>query len=225
VICSQRRLRRHIARLGRIIVGVAGRRCRRPTAEIHPLGSPKRSNTLITSLLLRRTVAFGLDCAILFVLLAPITFAVHRWLNPGAAAGPELYRALLLGFSLPAWSYFVLSDCSRRGATLGKHLMHIRVRTLKGSRPSLLRAITRSAAKLAPWELAHLSAFALSSDAARLAPVQIVGLTFANFLWLSYFVAAILSRGCRSLHDYLASTVVRYARWPSLDVDPEQGAA
>jgi uncharacterized RDD family membrane protein YckC len=103
--------------------------------------------------------------------------------------------------------------------------MHIRVCILKGSSPSLLRSITRSVVKLAPWELAHFSAFALSSDEGKLAPAQIVGLSFANFLWLSYFVAAILSRGRRSLHDYLASTVVRDARSPSLDIDPEHEAA
>jgi hypothetical protein len=38
VIYSQRRLRRHFARQGRIILGVAGRRRRRPAAELHPLG-------------------------------------------------------------------------------------------------------------------------------------------------------------------------------------------
>ena len=71
------------------------------------------------------------------------------------------------------------------------------------------RAVGRTALKLLPWELTHLSAFALSAEMTQLTTVQIVGLTASNLLGLTYLVSALVTRGRRSVHDYAASTQVQ----------------
>ena len=162
-----------------------------------------------TPLLLRRAAAFGLDCLLLFVTLGPLTFFLIYVFIDGTPTGPQLWVCLLFGFSIPAWTYFSVSDRSRRGATVGKRVLGIRVTTQGGGQLSVSRAVVRTALKVLPWELMHLSAFALSEGMDQLTTVQIVGMTASNLLSFTYLVFAFLTRGRRSVHDYAASTQVQ----------------
>ncbi len=158
-----------------------------------------------TPLLLRRAAAFGLDCLLLFVILGPLTFALQYAFVDGPPSGRQLWVCLVMGFSVPAWAYFIVSDRSRRGATVGKRVFGVRVTTQAGDYLSVSRAVGRTALKLLPWELVHLSAFALSA----VTTVQVVGLTASNLLGLTYLVSALVTGGRRSVHDYAASTQVQ----------------
>jgi uncharacterized RDD family membrane protein YckC len=161
-------------------------------------------------LLIRRAAAYFTDILLLFAVLAPVGYLARMaagW--PGAApTGFEVWVASAVNFSVPAWAYFALSDRSPRGATIGKRLLRVRVSRHGIGQVGGLRALARTAVKLLPWETAHVSAFALSAGADGLAPAQVVGLTAANGLAVAYFVAVCLTRGRRSVHDYVVATEV-----------------
>jgi uncharacterized RDD family membrane protein YckC len=160
-------------------------------------------------LLGRRVAAYVVDILLLFAVLAPAGQLI-LWLLGAAPprTGPAIERVILWNFSLPAWLYFILSDQSASGATLGKRLLKIQARTVSGERLSLGRALARTAVKLLPWELVHVSAFALSTDLTRFSRTQIVGVAAANVLTIVYLGVAALTRGRRSVHDYAAGTLV-----------------
>lgn len=161
-------------------------------------------------LLGRRIAAYLLDILILFGVLAPVGQLV-LWLLGAALprTGPEIARMILWNFSLPAWLYFILGDRSASGASPGKRLLKIQVRDIQGQRLSTMRALARTAVKLLPWELAHVAAFALSTDLSQFRPVQIAGVAAANLLTVVYLGVAVATKGRRSVHDYVAGALVR----------------
>ena len=71
-----------------------------------------------------------------------------------------------------------------------------------------MQALGRTAARLLPWELVHISAFALETQPGDFSIVQGVGLAFANALMLAYLACAAWTHGRRSIHDVVAGTVV-----------------
>jgi uncharacterized RDD family membrane protein YckC len=162
-----------------------------------------------TGLFWRRAAAYLLDVVLLFVVLAPLAFLVQyaTGVTPTTPAGT--WRLQLLEFSLPAWCYFASSDSSARGATVGKRLFGLRVVTAADHRLTLGHAVRRTAIKLLPWELAHLSAFALGERFDALTGLQVVGLAVANLLALAWLLAAFVSGGRSSVHDRWLATTVR----------------
>lgn len=164
-----------------------------------------------SNLFLRRSLAYLTDIAILFALLAPAGFVIQQAIGYFPSNGPEIWHVLLLNFSVPVWLYFWLSDASGRGATLGKRIFGIRVAREDNKALGLGRAFARTVVKLLPWELVHLSAFALSNDLDTFSVAQTVGLAAANLLMLIYLGLAFTSRGRRSVHDVFVDTKVRDA--------------
>lgn len=144
----------------------------------------------------------------LFALLGPGGFLIQQAIGYSPSTGPEIWRTLLISFSIPVWLYFWLSDASGCGATLGKRVFRLRVARDDGETLGAGRALARTAVKLLPWELVHLSAFALSKDLDALSTVQGAGLVVANLLMLIYLWLAFTSRGRRSVHDILVGTRV-----------------
>jgi uncharacterized RDD family membrane protein YckC len=158
-------------------------------------------------LVIKRLAAYVLDIMLLFAVLAPLGFLL-QWLTGGSLpqTGSEIWRTLLWNFSIPAWLYFVLSDRSRMGATLGKRLLKLKVVNNQNQRLSTGQAVLRTAVKLLPWELVHISAFALSKNMNAFSTIQTVGLTVANVLVIVYFGVAVLNKGHRSVPDFAAQT-------------------
>jgi uncharacterized RDD family membrane protein YckC len=161
------------------------------------------------ALLGRRIAAYLVDILLLFALLAPAGQLI-LWLLGGATpqSGPAIARVILWNFSLPAWLYFILADQSASGTTLGKWLLTIQVRDTSGERLSAGRALARTAVKLLPWELVHVSAFALSPDLSQFGALQLAGVAAANLLTAVYLGVAVATGGRRSVHDYAADTLV-----------------
>jgi uncharacterized RDD family membrane protein YckC len=164
------------------------------------------------ALLGRRITAYLLDMFILFGVLALVGQLI-LWLLDAALpqTGPAIARVILWNFSLPAWLYFALSDRSASGATPGKRLLKIQARDVSGERLSIGRALARTVVKLLPWELVHVSAFALSTDLTQFSRTQVIGVAAANVLTIVYLGVAVATRGRRSVHDYAAGTLVRSA--------------
>jgi uncharacterized RDD family membrane protein YckC len=163
-------------------------------------------------LLGRRIAAYLIDILILFVVLLPAGLLIQRLL-PGSppTTGPAIWRTVLWSFSLPTWLYFVLSDSSAAGATLGKRLVRLRVADQADRRIAPGRALARTAVKLLPWEMIHLSAFGLSANLSQFSPAQTVGVAGANLLAVVYLGLAAATHGRRSVHDLVAGTTVEPA--------------
>jgi uncharacterized RDD family membrane protein YckC len=163
-------------------------------------------------LLIRRARAYVLDIVLLFLVLFPVgkllRFAIG-WPPSSSPTGFAVWLAIALNFSVPTWTYFVLSDSSAGGATVGKWLLGLRVTRVGGGSVGMVRALGRTAVKLLPWETTHLSAFAFSEEpGVSLDLGQLIGLSIANLLIVVYFVVAACTGGRRSVHDYVAATEV-----------------
>ena len=157
-------------------------------------------------LLLPRVGAYAVDILLLVLVLFPVGQLVRLAVGWPTASptGQEVWLVSALNFSLPTWTYFVFSDSTAHGVTVGKWLLGLRVTRVSGGAVGLARALGRTAVKLLPWETTHLSAFALSG----VEPWQLIGLTIANGLILVYVVVAACTGGRRSVHDYVAATEV-----------------
>lgn len=162
-------------------------------------------------LLARRIAAYLVDILILFVVLAPVGVLIQRVLPTSPQTGIAIWHTILWNFSLPVWLYFIISDQTEDGATCGKRWFKLQVTDIIGRRLSVGRAAGRTAVKLLPWELTHLSAFALSTELNQFNHIQTIGLMAANALLLIYLGLATATKGQRSIHDFVVGTVVQPA--------------
>ena len=154
----------------------------------------------------RRSAAYLVDIVLLFGLLAPLGGLVQRALGVTPQMGEDLYLVILLNFSLPGWAYFILSETLWGGATLGKRLFRLRVVADHGGKITFGQSLLRTAIKLLPWELVHLSGF--TNPAGEFTFLQGAGLLLANVLTILYLASALVTLGQRALHDFAARTSV-----------------
>ena len=163
------------------------------------------------SLFIRRVGAYCIDIVLLFAILAPLGAAVQSVLRIQPHTPPDVWLATVWNFSLPVWLYFILCDRSAYGATIGKRILGIRVSDVHGARLGLGRAVGRTAIKLIPWEIIHLTLFGMATDFTQWGTAQTIGMTLANVLALLYLALAVRTGGRRSAHDYVVSSEVRLA--------------
>jgi len=79
--------------------------------------------------------------------------------EPQGFSGPWMSQAVgFLSMTLPVTLYFSVMESSRLGASIGKLLTGLRVRTTHGDRLSFGPSFARTLIKFAPWELGHLVA-------------------------------------------------------------------
>lgn len=71
---------------------------------LRPLSTSARSD--VRSIVLRRVGAYVLDIALLFTVLAPLGYIVQRTIGVSPVTAQDVYAALVLNFSVPAWAYF-----------------------------------------------------------------------------------------------------------------------
>lgn len=165
---------------------------------------------------LRRLLAYILDIAILYGVLAgglqTLTSALFGVPNYARLAqNPvRLEGWVLLTISLPTWLYFIICDV-RGGSTLGKRVLGLRTTAVSGGPVSVGQAVARTALKLIPWELTHISVLVpnpMWNPGTTPALSQTVGLAAANLLMLVYLIVLALQGGRRSVHDLIAGTSV-----------------
>lgn len=159
--------------------------------------------------LVRRLAAYAVDVALLAAVLIPLTFGVQVVTGYRAETGPAIWVATILTISVPSWTYFAVADTSASGATAGKRLLGLRTRTADGARLSPTRALLRTAVKLAPWELTHLSMFGLAAELGTFSTLQIVLLSSVYVVLAAYLIVALRHAGERSVHDLAAGSAVR----------------
>ena len=160
-----------------------------------------------------RLAAYAVDIAVLAAVLVPLAFALQTVTGFRPTTGVGVWLASVLMISVPSWTYFTVSDASASGATLGKRLLGIAVVASDGApRVGAGRAVVRTAVKLAPWELTHLTMFALSPALGTFSALQIALLWIVYALLAIYLAVALRNRGERSVHDLVAGTAVRPRR-------------
>mgnify|MGYP001027524896 FL=1 len=161
-------------------------------------------------LLLKRLAAYLIDICLLFAVLAPTTLLVEQVLGLFPRTPYQVWVAAVVSFSIPTWLYFLFSDCSRSGATVGKKILRLKVTQAGGARVGLLRSLARTAVKLLPWEMAHIFGFALAEQVGP--TFQAAGLIAANGLALIYGAVLVARRGRCSVHDLAVRTEVTLTR-------------
>lgn len=160
------------------------------------------------STVLRRLAAYAIDIAILAVLLIPLSFGVQSVLDYEAETGIGVWLASFLLISLPSWTYFILSDASAAGATIGKRVLGLHAARVEGSPLGVGHAALRTAIKLLPWELTHLTMFALAPELGTFSGLQLALLWVVYALFALYLFVALRNEGRRSVHDIVAGAVV-----------------
>ena len=172
------------------------------------------------ALFLRRCAAYAIDCLLVFlvtiVLFQGLTWILTQgawWNNLRTWSAAQGW--ILLSVVLPTWLYFSLAEASPWQATLGKHLLGLRVTDMNGKRLSLPHALLRNILKLIPWNFFHIGLFAPSpsglSVLGQLPPSMQWWWSFlitGDILTLIYLLAPFFTGGQRSIHDLLAGTRV-----------------
>ena len=159
--------------------------------------------------LARRLAAYAIDIILLAAVLIPLAFAIQQVFGYRPDTGVGVWLASLVEISVPSWAYFTLSDASSGGATLGKRVLGLRASVVDGGRIGLGPALARTAIKLLPWELTHLTFFALSPRLGTFSGLQLGLLWVIYGLFAVYLVVALRNGGERSVHDLVVGTTVR----------------
>jgi uncharacterized RDD family membrane protein YckC len=171
-------------------------------------------------LFLRRCTAYALDCLLIF-LVTVVLFQGLTWLLTQGAWWNNLRTWItaegwiVFSVVLPTWLYFTLFEASPWQATVGKHLLGLRVANMDGKRLALPHALLRNFLKLIPWNFVHIGLIAPSPTG--LSPLgQLPSsmnwwgsfLIIANLLTLLYLLTPLFTGGQRSIHDLLGNTCV-----------------
>lgn len=159
--------------------------------------------------LARRSAAYGVDILILVAILIPLAFVIQAMTGYRPDSGLGVWLASVATISLPSWAYFGLSDASASGATIGKRLLRIHVVAEGGGRIRPGIAFLRTAIKLLPWELTHLTMFALSPQLGTFSGLQLALLWVVYGSLAAYLIVALRNGGERSIHDFVAQSAVR----------------
>lgn len=158
-----------------------------------------------------RAFAFIIDVAIFFVIGFLIAIFINL-ITSGAPVTPfDVYIRVIICFSIPFWTYSILSDYSKSGSTIGKKIMKINVVTLEKERLRLHQGISRTAIKLIPWEMTHLSFFGLSegwSTYSNFSITQIILIVITYALIFIYVIFIIKTKGFKGIHDLISRTQI-----------------
>lgn len=162
-------------------------------------------------------LAFGVVLVVLQSLVFPLAFQLF---GEFYLYGPRIEIYTLLTISLPVWLYFAVLESRGRGASLGKRVLGMQVKTLEGQTLSFNQALTRTIIKMLPWEIAHM-AINLPVNAwinsetgvidpanAALGPFRSGVLLSVYLLAFVYVILAWRSPRKQSLHDRILNTLV-----------------
>lgn len=160
------------------------------------------------NIVLRRLVAFAIDCGLLAV-YAGLLFAASPFLRPLFTSSP--YTAELTGFlllTLPFGLYFAICEASPWSASIGKRAMKLRVVDFNTNRRiRFSKSLLRSAVKFLPWELAHFTIWHAFVFASSLQYIAMGALTVSYILMITYIVELVRVPH-RTLFDRAAHTKV-----------------
>lgn len=162
-------------------------------------------------------IAYGIVLVVFQSFIFPLAFMM---VGEFYLSGPLIEIYTLLTISLPVWLYFAFLESRKRGASLGKRLLSIKVNTEDGQTLRFNQALTRIVIKLLPWEIAHMAinlpvnawinpqTGTIDPATATLGPFRSGFLLSVYILALWYLFLAWRSEKNQSLHDRVMNTVV-----------------
>ena len=163
-----------------------------------------------------RLLASLIDLAVIggwLGVLTAIGAVVRRFLpdRPPTAPSGSARIAADVGISaatvLPTGLYLGLTEAGPAQASLGKRRLGLRVVDSSGGRPRAARIAVRSAVKLLPWQLAHLSIARMMRQDQR-SPITWPAYVASLAIPLVSVVLALRDPVGRALHDRAAGTRV-----------------
>ncbi|MFX0076715.1 MAG: RDD family protein [Candidatus Hermodarchaeota archaeon] len=161
------------------------------------------------SIFLVRAVALFIDVAIFFPLGFLIAIIIDVVTNGAPVSPLDVYIRVIICFSIPFWVYSILCDFSESGSTIGKKVMKLHVKTLEMERLRLYQAISRTAIKLIPWEMTHLTFFGFSEGWGTFNMVQIILIVILYGLIFVYIIIMIRTKGVKGIHDIISHTQIK----------------
>lgn len=162
---------------------------------------------------LRRLAAYWIDFMLLAFLLVGIQWLLFN-ITSGFPFdvlnnGYKIEIWVLISVSLPVWLYFICCEYYKY-QTLGKRMFSIKVRNIEGSNLTWGQVVLRTFIKLLPWEITHIIILIPEPWFSLKEVPQNINLIYVpNVMILAYIFVLLLSKGKRSIHDYIAKTTVR----------------
>ena len=116
---------------------------------------------------------------------------------------------MLLTISLPIWLYFMLTEQSAWQATLGKRVLKLKVvKDHSVERIGMMQSLMRTAIKLLPWEIAHLTNNFPEPLMYASEPAFRIGFAVVGMLMGVYMAFVLFTKRKQGLHDLVARTEV-----------------
>jgi uncharacterized RDD family membrane protein YckC len=162
----------------------------------------------------RRIAAWGVDWLVISVYAAALVPVGLLLVERSVRLSPLGWNAVSFAvLVVPATVWAAAWERTRRGATPGKRLLGLRVRTLHGGRLGWGRAMARNIIKIAlPWEAGHTAAFLLADPGVGGA-ASAIGMAAALIACAvaAVQVAALFIGEGRTLYDRATATTVQAA--------------
>ena len=164
----------------------------------------------------RRIAAYFIDYGVILLYLALLTGAMVLLDSLVAVSLGDIQSVavkqlvITLTLTIPVVLYFAIMETAPRGATVGKRIMHLTVRTAEGRPAPFRRTLARGVVKFLPWELAHTVIWRIpsgSDEAVTFLPWQSASLAVVALACMSYVMSLFIAHG-RTPYDYLAGTRV-----------------
>lgn len=170
----------------------------------------------VLQLAIKRICAYLVDY-ILIAILVGVLVGINIYVLGLELSPTENMRSKLtghvIGFStltVPVWLYFTLMESTKQGATLGKKVMSLAVQRSKDSRQlTLTESALRSAAKLAPWEIAHIAIWYVP-ERPFVDPMPILNLTVSTLALITalFYVFSLFVNSGQTLYDKVSGSMV-----------------
>jgi len=165
---------------------------------------------------LRRIAAWAVDWLVISLYAGALVPLGLLLVERSVRLSPLQWNAVsLVILILPATVWLAGWESGERGATPGKRLLGLRVRTVPGARLGRRRALARNALKIAlPWELGHTAAFLLADPhvSPALSTIGMVAGCLACALAVGYVAALFIGAGRAPYDRATATRVDRFYR-------------
>ncbi len=148
------------------------------------------------TILLYMIILFGISMFVYFVILDSIPMFNELWMN-----------LVSLTLIVPVVLFSIITESSKKHATLGKIKMKLMVASVESDTVKLWQIIVRNIIKFLPWQIAHMAifhCFTLQWEFTPLWTAVMIIVDILPFIWIGF----LFRKDHRGIHDLIAKTVV-----------------
>jgi uncharacterized RDD family membrane protein YckC len=170
------------------------------------------------SLLLARPIAYFIDFLMLWCICIIPQLLAYQFLDGAPfkyfTEPLGIYFWVMISVSFPLWAYFIITEKSKKQATLGKRILGLKVQSVIAARIDIKESLFRTAIKLLPWEIAHLGllpvyeAGGFQPDQGQFEFEPNLALYLSNAILLAFTIYFIAKKGKLTIHDRISGTEV-----------------